>query len=198
MIGADGSRLRRIPDVAEYVAAPRWSPDGRLLAVAGLNTCGRACELPGVYLFRADGSRARVVATWSNGLGWSPDGRQLALAAGSLFALDLRSGVTRELVSGKDTVNGNESPTGSPAAPVPGPRDAIASRGARATTCCAASTATTGSGAGAGGTGSSAASGHDRINSRDRAFDVVGCGPGRDTVVTDPRDLVGEDCEIRA
>jgi hypothetical protein len=38
--------------------------------------------------------------------------------------------------------------------------------------------------------------GDDRILARDRAFDVVGCGPGRDTVVADAGDLVGRDCEL--
>ena len=38
-------------------------------------------------------------------------------------------------------------------------------------------------------------SGDDWIASRDRGFDVVGCGRGRDTALADPSDLVGGDCE---
>ena len=32
-------------------------------------------------------------------------------------------------------------------------------------------------------------------DAKDGAFDIIGCGPGRDTVVADPIDLVGSDCE---
>lgn len=38
-------------------------------------------------------------------------------------------------------------------------------------------------------------SGNDWINAKDGAFDVVGCGPGTDTVAADLVDLVGRDCE---
>jgi Ca2+-binding RTX toxin-like protein len=38
-------------------------------------------------------------------------------------------------------------------------------------------------------------SGNDRIGARDRGFDVIGCGAGNDTVIADPIDLVGRDCE---
>lgn len=37
--------------------------------------------------------------------------------------------------------------------------------------------------------------GNDNILSRDGAFDVVGCGPGRDVAVADHLDLIGADCE---
>jgi Ca2+-binding RTX toxin-like protein len=38
--------------------------------------------------------------------------------------------------------------------------------------------------------------GNDTIDARDRASDVVGCGPGRDGVRADRIDLVGVDCEV--
>jgi Ca2+-binding RTX toxin-like protein len=37
--------------------------------------------------------------------------------------------------------------------------------------------------------------GDDRVLARDGASDVIGCGPGRDSVTADRRDLVGRDCE---
>ena len=37
--------------------------------------------------------------------------------------------------------------------------------------------------------------GDDRFLARDGEFDVVGCGPGSDTVFADRQDLVGRDCE---
>ena len=79
------------------------------------------------------------------GLDWSPDGRQLVLAAGPLAALDLRPGTTRELVSGKDTLNGHESPDWQPRCTPTRTRDAIASP-LGDDIFCGLSTATTGSG----------------------------------------------------
>lgn len=37
--------------------------------------------------------------------------------------------------------------------------------------------------------------GNDTIDARDGTFDVVGCGPGHDSVDADRIDLVGVDCE---
>ena len=37
--------------------------------------------------------------------------------------------------------------------------------------------------------------GDDRIHARDGTFDVIGCGPGADTVHADRSDYVGVDCE---
>ena len=37
--------------------------------------------------------------------------------------------------------------------------------------------------------------GNDAIDARDGTFDVIGCGPGRDTVRADRSDYVGVDCE---
>lgn len=38
--------------------------------------------------------------------------------------------------------------------------------------------------------------GNDRLNSRDGMRDQVTCGPGRDTVIKDARDVVARDCEL--
>jgi Ca2+-binding RTX toxin-like protein len=37
--------------------------------------------------------------------------------------------------------------------------------------------------------------GRDLLRSADGIIDIVGCGPGADSVVADPEDLVGVDCE---
>jgi Ca2+-binding RTX toxin-like protein len=37
--------------------------------------------------------------------------------------------------------------------------------------------------------------GDDTIDARNGRFDVIGCGPGTDTVHADRGDLVGVDCE---
>jgi Ca2+-binding RTX toxin-like protein len=41
-----------------------------------------------------------------------------------------------------------------------------------------------------------AGAGDDYVEARDGLVDVVGCGPGRDQVTADRRDVVGADCEV--
>jgi TolB protein len=195
VMDADGSHVRRLARVAEIVWSPQWSPDGRLLAVNGLNSCGRGCEINGVYVLRSDGLDVRkIVEGGSRGLAWSPDGRELVLALDSIFTLDLRSGTTREIVRG-DPTSIHELPDWQPRCTRSGGsgRDRLAG-GSGAELLCGFG----GDDRIRGGRGRDrlfGGSGDDRIHSRDGAFDVVGCGSGRDTVVADRRDLIGEDCE---
>jgi Tol biopolymer transport system component len=194
VMDADGSHVRRLARVAEVVWSPQWSPDGRRLAVNGLNSCGRGCELNGVYVLRSDGRDVRKVAEGSRGLAWSPDGSALILATDSIVTLDLRSGETREIVHG-DPTSIHELPDWQPRCTRSGTsgRDRLAGSSGAELLC----------GLGGddrilGGRGRDrlfGGSGDDRIHSRDGGFDVVGCGPGRETVLADRRDLVGEDCE---
>jgi dipeptidyl aminopeptidase/acylaminoacyl peptidase len=193
-MNADGSGVRRLPQIAEILTGPRWSPDGRLLAVHGVNSCGGGCETDAVYVLRSDGRNARKVAEASAGIAWSPDGKALVLAAGAIFTLDLRSGRTRELVRGNAT---HELPDWQPRCTRSGTsgRDRLAG-GSGAELLCGYG----GDDGIRGGRGRDrlfGGDGHDRIDSRDGVFDVVGCGPGLDTALADRRDLVGEDCERR-
>jgi Tol biopolymer transport system component len=194
VMDADGSHVRRRARIAEVVWSPQWSPDGRRLAVNGLNSCGRGCELNGVYVLRSDGRNVLKVAEGSRGLAWSPDGSELVLALDSIVTLDLRSGETREIVHG-DPTSIHELPDWQPRCTRSGTsgRDRLAG-GSGAELLCGLG----GDDRIRGGRGRDrlfGGDGDDRIVSRDGAFDVVGCGPGRDTVLADRRDLVGEDCE---
>jgi dipeptidyl aminopeptidase/acylaminoacyl peptidase len=193
-MAADGSGLRRLPQIADILSGPRWSPDGRRLAVTGFTSCGGPCVTSAVYVLRRDGTGARKVAEGGAGLAWSPDGRALALVAGPLVTLDLRSGSTRELVRGDAA---HETPDWQPRCTRSGTSgsDRLAGGSASELLCGIGGDDRIRGGGGRdrlfGG------SGDDRIDSRDGAFDVVGCGTGRDTVLADRRDLVGEDCERR-
>jgi Tol biopolymer transport system component len=193
VVNADGSRSRPVARIADGVLSPEWSPDGRLLAVTGLTGCGGPCVIPALYLVRPDGSGLRKLADDLGGsLAWSPDGRSLAIAAGPIVRLDLRTRRRTEIVGGDAT---HASPDWQPRCTRIGtPRgDRLGGSTGRDLLC----------GLGGrdrlrGGRGEDrlfGAGGDDRIEARDGAFDVVGCGPGRDSVVADRRDLVGEDCE---
>jgi hypothetical protein len=175
------------------VQGPEWSPDRRFIAITALTGCGGPCVISALYVVRPDGSGLRkLVDNLGGALAWSPDGRSLAVAAGLIVELDLRTGQTREIVRGDAT---HWSPDWQPRCTRAGTArsDRLAGISADELLC----------GFGGpdrlrGGPGRDrlfGGDGDDSIEARDRAFDVVGCGPGRDSVVVDRRDLVGEDCE---
>ena len=80
--GLDGSAVRRLAAIQPVAASPafvrvterpKWSPDGRRLALV---------ERPGILVVDADGRNAsRIAAAGARGVEWSPDGRTLAFAA---------------------------------------------------------------------------------------------------------------------
>lgn len=134
---------------------------------------------------------------------WSPDGRELAYTEvgkspelGSFFArVDL---FRLELASGQTTRVGAVGAGGvdwQPRCTQVGSAGRDLLRGTRgADLVCGLG----GNDRVAGGAGNDrlfGEQGDDWIDSRDRGFDVVGCGPGRDTALADPSDLVAIDCE---
>jgi Tol biopolymer transport system component len=193
VVNSDGSRPRLVTRLADGVQGPEWSPDRRFIAITALTGCGGPCVISALYVVRPDGSGLRkLVDNLGGALAWSPDGRSLAVAAGLIVELDLRTGQTREIVRGDAT---HWSPDWQPRCTRAGTArsDRLAGISADELLC----------GFGGpdrlrGGPGRDrlfGGDGDDSIEARDRAFDVVGCGPGRDSVVVDRRDLVGEDCE---
>jgi hypothetical protein len=191
-MGADGSRARRLADVAELAVGPRWSPDGRSLAVVGVTSCGGACATSAIYLVGLDGSFRELSGTGAKGLAWSPDGTELAVARGEIAAIALDGGRTRRVTSANAS---DISPDWQPRCTHPGSSraDRLAGTAAADLVCGRG-----GNDRLTGGLGSDrlfGGDGDDAIEARDGAFDVVGCGPGRDTVAADRRDLVGVDCE---
>ena len=195
LVNADGTHLRRVARIADMAQGPQWSPDGRLIAVTGLTGCGGPCVIPAVYVVRPDGTGLRKLAENTGGsLAWSPDGRSLAIAAGPIIEFDLHTGDTREIVRGDAN---HDSPDWQPRCTRTGTAraDRLAGSSGPDLLC-----AFGGSDRLRGGRGSDrlfGGDGDDRIDARDGTFDVVGCGPGRDLVLADKRDLVGEDCERR-
>ena len=192
VVGVDGSHPRRIRRIADEVQSPAWSPDGRLLAVLGLNGCGGSCVRTGIYIVRRNGSGSRRVLEGGGSLAWSPDGRSLVFAAGPVVELDLRTGRTREMVRGDAH---HTSPDWQPRCTRSGTgrADRVAG-GAGPDLLCGLG----GHDRLIGGGGRDrlfGGGGDDRIEARDGDFDVVGCGSGSDNVLSDRRDLVGEDCE---
>jgi Tol biopolymer transport system component len=73
VIGLDGMGERRLAGLQEAYGAPRWSPDGRQIAVT---------DAAGIVIVPlADGGLTRIPRPGARSLSWSRDGRQLAFAA---------------------------------------------------------------------------------------------------------------------
>ena len=78
MMGPDGrSRLVPTGDHRVLLHRPRWSPDGRQLAVVG--TDSGAWRLA-IYTLSVDGTDLRRLGRAASGPAWSPDGERLAFA----------------------------------------------------------------------------------------------------------------------
>jgi hypothetical protein len=191
----DGSAQRLLVEGGER---PSWAPpdsrhivyeDGRgRIAVVDTETLAVRTLVEGnVPSWSPDG---RSIGGGS--LAWSPDGRSLVLAEGPLVVLDLRSGRRREIVPGDAT---HSSPDWQPRCTRAGTAraDRLAGGSGHDLLCGFGGRDRLRGGPGRdrlfGGAGDGS------VEARDRAFDVVGCGPGRDVVLADRRDLVGEDCE---
>lgn len=72
-VGLDGSNLRQLTNLQDFIMYPTWSPDGRQIAFE----VGMAY----IAVIAADGGEPRTVVnkrSWN--LSWSPDGTQLAIA----------------------------------------------------------------------------------------------------------------------
>jgi hypothetical protein len=91
---ADGfSRRRLLAAPGEYLGPPRWSPDGRRIAIlrAALHAAGPSESR--LWIVSADGTKSEAVTTNVPVDGsplWSPDGRWLAFASeGNVVLLDM-------------------------------------------------------------------------------------------------------------
>ena len=72
---ANGTAIRRLTELPNFDYQPRWSPDGKRIAFAGVR--GRMQQ---VYTMNVDGSDVRELTTGSQNSEpvWSPDGRLIA------------------------------------------------------------------------------------------------------------------------
>lgn len=114
-VNVDGTAARALlttRDRWSYQQTPRFSPDGRNIAISAAQRTtsasggGRLAHLnipSDIVLIDAGGRSARQVAKTSDDTtpGWSPDGRQIAyVALGALNVVDIASGTVRELARG--------------------------------------------------------------------------------------------------
>lgn len=109
-VAPDGSRLRRITNVAAEQAWPALSPDGTRLAYARARYSGLSCKgcPSGIHVVDADGHGDRALTnppdlTYDATPTWSPDGTQIlfsrssATAPGELMVVPASGGAARDL-----------------------------------------------------------------------------------------------------
>jgi TolB protein len=86
--GGDLQHVTGVPQDAEYLQAPRYSPDGTRIAFSARKEAssrqqGAAPREGAVYIVNADGSGLRRLTPWGDllngGADWSPDGSQLVM-----------------------------------------------------------------------------------------------------------------------
>ncbi len=180
--------------------SPAWSPDGRTIAFVRYEACGGSCEVPRLFLMTADGRNARQVRIARSDAGspaWSPDGSSIAFVrsagarAGSLMVLDVATENARAVTYFESA----RAPTWQPRCQVSGLTrdDRLSDRAGTKLVCGFGGRDLLHSARG--GDHVLAGPGNDRVLARNGHFDLIGCGPGIDTVVADASDAVAADCE---
>jgi Tol biopolymer transport system component len=205
LIRPDGTGRRRLTRNAYDDRSPDWSPDGRrLVFVSGRNPQAFNPEL---WVANADGSEERRIqpasgnesghTIWSDEQPvWSPDGRWIAYASNiGDDVYIVRPDGSRKTNLTSDHRSRDTKPTWQPLCNLRGTDGPDVLRGGRGNELVCGSAGPDRLSGGSGRDRLFGGAGDDRIAARDGAFDVVGCGPGRDSVSADSRDLVGIDCE---
>jgi Tol biopolymer transport system component len=197
--GTGRRRLGRLPYYRDKFGVAEeldWTPSGRLAYVGG----------DGLTTMDASGGRRRLLFDGDAAdPAWSPDGRWVAINVFDRVGQDdyshrlqlLRAdgGETRTLTPALRRT-WDADPSWQPLCTRQGGNaaDTLVGTATRDVVCGA------GGGdvlrGGAGGDRLFGGEGDDRLFVRDGGFDVVGCGPGRDVVLADHRDLLGVDCEV--
>jgi dipeptidyl aminopeptidase/acylaminoacyl peptidase len=203
-ITPDGRRIVRLTsnDVEDH--GPVWSPDGTRLAFISGRGPGAHGE---IWTMTPDGTRETRVQPASGPSGawherspaWSPDGRWLAYVTTERWWLEDIYIVEVDGDAKFDLTPGSQSfdiePAWQPVCIVAGTsRGEVMSGTDLDELVCGFD----GSDTIAGGRGMDrilGGNGNDVLRSADRAFDIVGCGAGFDTVAADRVDRVGVDCE---
>jgi Tol biopolymer transport system component len=207
VVRPDGRGRRQITQNEVDDVSPAWSPDGSVLAFqSGRNPAGFNPEL---WTMRSNGANQRRVqsAAGTNGFpswsdqdpSWSPDGNWLVYVTSetkypeNIFIV--RPDGLDKIDLTPQTPSMDLDPAWQPVCSERGTPGADRLRGTPADDrVCGFAGGDTISG-GVGRDGLFGGTGNDAVRSIDGSFDVVGCGPGRDTVVADRVDLVGVDCE---
>jgi Tol biopolymer transport system component len=195
-LGVDGRGKQRVfrAHPKTRVFWPEWSPRGDRIVFAEFERCDEEsgdCAGPAWITTVTLAGRAYDRLTQGGPASWSPDGRFIAYADGGINLFDVRRRTSRVLSRAGYATTPDWQATCS----LRGSRRSDLLRGtARADLVCGLE----GDDLISGGPGRDklfGEQGDDRILAVDRSFDVVGCGPGRDLVIADRRDLVGRDCE---
>lgn len=74
----DGTGWRQVVESIDFPTTPKWSPNGRWIAVIGSSDASKTGTQ--IYIVRPDGSEIRqlpVTSGYQNSLDWSPDGQKL-------------------------------------------------------------------------------------------------------------------------
>jgi Tol biopolymer transport system component len=95
-------------------SSPQWSPNGRLIAYAGITSTTLRTELYGLYVISAGGGKPRLLQHVGHSTGWSPDSRQVLFArwVGGIpgsWLIPVRGGTARRIV--RDAGKAEWSPT---------------------------------------------------------------------------------------
>jgi Tol biopolymer transport system component len=196
LVRPDGTDRHRIAQSGHYGdkfgwgEPVEWTPDGRIAFVA---------HRVGLATMTRDGRQRRDVAKRFDGYqpAWSPTGRWVAVKSWDRDGLDLLAADgsrRRVLTSSADPVH-DSHPDWQPICTMRGEvgRDEILGT-PRADLICGCG----GDDRIEGGNGLDrlfGGAGSDVLRVVDGRFDVVGCGPGVETVLADRGDLVGIDCE---
>ena len=206
IVAVGGRRPRPLLELGADVAQhPEWSPSGdRISFVRVIPECGGMCRLRDLWSISPTGADARELVSDVPDAAWSPDGTHLVVLSREATPNPERERWGLRIVSSEGTTEQQLAVAQGAASPGLSwqPRCTIAGgtrgdrqrgRADRELVC----------GFGgpdrlAGGPGRDrllGGDGNDSIDARGGGFDVVGCGPGADTVRGDRTDYVGVDCE---
>lgn len=207
VVRPDGRGLRQLTANDFEDRAPAWSPDGSLIAFESGRNPNRFN--PELWTMQSQGGGERRVQLASDPTGfpswadmsptWSPDGNWLAYVSNQSFHAEnifiVRPDGRNKIELTPESSSLDLDPAWQPVCSQSGTPGADQLRGTTGDdrVCGFAGNDTLRGGPGRDGLYGGI--GNDELRSRDGAFDVVGCGAGRDEVIADRRDLVGVDCE---
>ena len=181
--------------------APDWAPSGDAIVMASMRGleedggCNPFCPPSDLFALPPEGGEVGRITRNQGAFApaWSPDGRFIVYEdLARITVVSRTGGRPRRLTRGPGV---DLTPSWQPRCTRAGTRAANVMRGTAAKDlfCGFGGNDTLEGGAGEdrlfGGPGA------DSLRARDGGWDVVGCGPGEDTVDADALDLVGADCE---
>lgn len=92
VIPVRGGRPRQLTRGEEASFAPRWSPDGRVIAFVRTTSCGGSCANVAVATVGPTGHGPRRLVPHALDPSWSPDGRRLVFSLNGGIATAARDG----------------------------------------------------------------------------------------------------------